>query len=152
LPGGSSKDFSNIPTPAMVPVALSGTGSFQWQVRADFSGGASGPYSSLMTFRRAVTPPLRESLQRRSHTLIFSWQGRPGIKYYIVQVASRPDFSRGVETDKTEGTVVASLYTSGAYAKGGKFYWRVAAVDANGNTGGFSPTKTFRLPKHRRHH
>jgi hypothetical protein len=152
LPGGSSKDFSNIPTPAMVPVALSGTGAFQWQVRADFSGGASGPYSSLMSFSRTVTPPLRESLQRKSHTLIFSWQGRPGIKNYVVQVASRPDFSGAVETDKTEGTVVASLYTSGAYAKGGKFYWRVAAVDANGNTGGFSPTKTFRLPKHRGHH
>ena len=28
---------------------------------------------------------------------------------------------------------------------GGKFYWRVAAVDANGNLGGFSPRKTFKI-------
>jgi hypothetical protein len=135
----------------MVPTALSGTGVFRWQVRADFSNGATGPYSPLVSFRRAVTPPTRTRLQRSSHALILSWQGRPGIKDYMVQIASRPDFSSKVESDTTEGTILASTLSSGAYAKGGKFYWRVAAVDANGNTGGFSPTKTFRLRRSGRH-
>jgi hypothetical protein len=150
-PGGSAKTFSN-PTPAIVPTGLSGAGEFHWQVRAEFSGAGAGPYSPLVSFRRTVTPPTRERLQIKSHTLIFSWKGRPGIQAYILQVASRPDFSGGVESDKTEGTAVASLYTSSAYAKGGKFYWRVAAVDADGNTGGYSKTKTFKLHKHSGHH
>jgi hypothetical protein len=148
LPGGSTRIFSGIPTPAMVPVELSGAGLFSWQVRADFPGSASGPYSAPVSFRRTVTPPRRTRLTRRPHTLIFRWQGRPGIKQYVLQVASRPDFSSIVESDTTEGAVVASTLTSSAYAQGGRFYWRVAAVDADGNQGGFSASKTFRIPRH----
>ena len=80
--------------------------------------------------------------------MIFSWRGRPGLERYIVQIASRPDFSGGVETDETEGTVVASLLSSSAYTAGGKFYWHVEAVDADGNSTGFSTTKTFKLSRH----
>jgi hypothetical protein len=145
LPGGNTKAFSNVPTPAMVPTELSGAGVFQWQVRADFTGGAAGPYSPLVSFQRAVTPPARPRVSVSRHALIFRWKGRPGIQQYIVEVASRPDFSAGVETDKTVGTVLASTLSSGAYAKRGRFYWRVAAVDADGNVGGFSATKSFRF-------
>jgi hypothetical protein len=151
LPGGSTKVFSKVPTPAMVPVELSGAGVFQWQVRADFSGGATGPYSPLVSFQRSVTPPTRPRVSVSRHALIFRWKGRPGIQEYIVEVASRPDFSGTVEKDKTVGTVVASTLSSSAYAKGGRFYWRVAAVDADGNVGGFSATKRFRFRGSGRH-
>ena len=78
------------------------------------------------------------------HSLILRWQGRPGLEEYVVQISARPDFSHTVEKDKTEGTQLASNLK--AFTKtGGKFYWRVAAVDANGNLGGFSPRKTFRI-------
>jgi hypothetical protein len=120
-------------------------------VRADFSGAGAGPYSALVSFERDLNPVTHTALARNSHAMIFSWQGRPGLEEYIVQVASRPDFSGVVETDKTEGTVVASLLSSSAYAKGGKFYWHVEAVDADGNSTGFSVTKTFRLRRHRHH-
>jgi hypothetical protein len=143
LPGGSTRDYSKIPTPAMVPVELRGTGVFQWQVRADFTGGATGPYSQLVSFRRSVTPPTgaRASVSRRA--LILSWKGRPGLEEYIVEIASRPDFSHRIETDKTEATILASNLKG--FAKGGRFFWRIAAVDANGNLGGFSATKKFRF-------
>jgi hypothetical protein len=150
LPDGSPKDF-HVFTPAMVPVGLAGAGAFHWQVRADFSGAGAGPYSALVSFERDLNPVTHTALARNSHAMIFSWQGRPGLEEYIVQVASRPDFSGVVETDKTEGTVVASLLSSSAYAKGGKFYWHVEAVDADGNSTGFSVTKTFRLRRHRHH-
>lgn len=150
-PGGGVHIYQGVPTPAMVPTGLKGTGVFTWQVRADFSGGATGPYSAPVSFKRVVTPPARPRAAVSRHALILSWQGRPGIQKYIVQVASRPDFSSRVESGSTEGTVVASTLTSSAYAKGGRFYWRVAAVDADGNVGGYSKTKIFRLRKSRQH-
>ena len=147
LPNGSTKNY-HVYTPAMVPVGLSGAGAFHWQVRADFSGAGAGPYSPLVSFERDLNPVTHTSLARHPHAFVFRWQGRPGLEEYIVEVATRPDFSGGVETDKTEGTTVASLLSSGAYRKGGKFYWHVEAVDADGNSTGFSKTKIFRLRKH----
>jgi hypothetical protein len=143
-PGGSVHVYSKVPTPAMVPATLSGTGVFSWQVRADFTGGAVGPYSATNTFERTVTPPQQTRAAVSAHALILQWQGRPGLDKYVVQIASRRDFSHTVETDKTEGTVVASSLKAFTKA-GGRFYWRVAAVDANGNLGGFSPRKTFKI-------
>jgi hypothetical protein len=116
LPGGSSKTF-HVPVPAMVPVGLAGAGAFHWQVRADFSGSAVGPYSALVSFERNLSPVTRTSLAQQPHALIFRWRGRPGLREYILQVSSRPDFSGGVETDETEGTTVASLLTSSAYVQ-----------------------------------
>jgi hypothetical protein len=146
-PGGSVSVFSS-PTPAIVPVGLSGTGTFQWQVRADFTGSAKGPYSATDSFQRVVTPPTRMRVSVARRSLIFHWQGRAGIRYYIVQVATRPDFSSMAESVTTEGTALASTLTSGSYITNKRFYWRVAAVDADGNTGGFSATKTFRRRRH----
>jgi hypothetical protein len=144
FPGGSVKTYSKVPTPAMVPTALSGTGVFTWQVRADFSNGAVGSYSKTVSFERTVTPPTQTRVAISPHALILRWQGRPGLDEYVVQIAARPDFSHTVETDKTDGTEVASKLKEFLKA-GGRFYWRVAAVDANGNLGGFSPRKTFKM-------
>jgi hypothetical protein len=146
LPNGSTKDY-HVPVPAMVPVGLAGAGAFHWQVRADFSGAGAGPYSALVSFERDLNPVTQTALARHRHALVFSWKGRPGLERYILQVSTRPDFSHGVETDSTDGTVVASLLSSGAYAAGGKFYWHVEAVDADGNSTGFSSTKIFKLRK-----
>jgi hypothetical protein len=150
LPSGSTKDF-HVPISAMVPVGLTGSGAFHWQVRADFSGAGAGagPYSALVSFERDLNPVTHTALARSSYALIFSWRGRPGLKEYILQISSRRNFLSGaVETDTTQGTVVASLLTSGAYAQRGRFYWHVEAVDADGNSTGFSPTKSFRLRRH----
>lgn len=146
LPSGSVKVYS-VPIPAMVPVGLTGQGEFQWQVRAVFSGAGNGPYSAPVAFERGLNPVAGTSLVRKSNTLVFSWQGRPGLEHYIVQIASHPDFSSGVETDETDGTVVASRIGFTPYKKG-RFYWHVEAVDADGNPTGWSPTKTFRFHRH----
>ena len=148
LPSGGSATFSHIPTPAAVPLQLSGTGVFRWKVRADFAGGVSSPFSSPVRLTRTVTPPKGGHVtMSNGHWLLFSWQGHPGVKKYILQVATRPDFSGGVDNEVTEGTIVAPNLFQGGYAKGGLFYWHLAAVDADGNTGGYSPTKTFRFPR-----
>jgi hypothetical protein len=143
-PGGSAHVYGKVPTPAMVPTGLKGTGVFSWQVRADFTGGAISPYSPPVSFERTVAPPAQTHVAISAHSLILRWQGRPGLDEYIVEISSRPDFSHTVEKDKVEGTEVASNLK--AFTKtGGKFYWRVAAVDADGNLGGYSPRKSFRI-------
>ena len=146
VPGGNAKVYSGIPTPAFVPVQLSGIGLFRWQVRAHFSGSATGPYSSLTSFRRTASPPtgLRVAASN-GRTLLFSWSGRAGVREYIVQVATDPAFSHAVDNETTEGTAVAPTLFQGGYAKGGLFYWHVSAIDADGNKGAFSPTRTFRF-------
>jgi hypothetical protein len=143
-PGGSVHVYSKVPTPAMVPATLSGTGVFSWQVRADFTGGAVGPYSGSNTFQRTVTPPTQTSVGVSRHALLLRWQGRPGLEEYVVQISSTPDFSHTVETDKTQGAVVASNLKAFTKADG-RFYWHVAAVDADGNLGGYSATKRFKI-------
>ena len=145
-PGGSVHVYEKVPTPAMVPTQLSGTGVYSWQVRADFTGGAVGPYSGSKTFHRAVTPPTNGSAVVSPHALILRWQGRPGLKNYVVQISSTPDFSHVVETDNTEGTILASNL-SAFTSTGGRFYWRVAATDADGNQSGWSSAKRFRIHK-----
>jgi hypothetical protein len=143
-PGGSTHDYKGLPTPAMVPTQLTGTGVYRWQVRAYFAGSTVGPYSGTKTFRRDVTPPTGTRAAVSQHALILRWLGRPGLAYYRVRISSTPDFSHTVETDQTEGTVVASSLNA-FRDKGGRFYWQVEAIDAGGNTSGWSSPKIFKI-------
>jgi hypothetical protein len=148
-PSGGTQDFRNIPTPAAVPVQLTGTGVFRWQVRTEFprtgSGTVPGAWSAGVNFTRTILPPTSARAVVSGRSLLFSWAPRPGIKTYQLEVSTRADFSQKVDTETTEGPTVAPTLNQGGYAKGGTFYWRVAAVDADGNRGNFSPTRTFRL-------
>lgn len=144
LPDGGSQTFSNIETPASVPLVLTGAGFFSWQVRAEFPHGVAGPYSTSVAFTRTVTPPGGERATVHGRSLLLRWKGRPGIKSYRVEISRRPDFSQIVDAETTESPMLApSLYQ--AFYQGRKFFWHVAAVDADGNTGSFSATKKFRF-------
>jgi hypothetical protein len=148
-PNGGQQVFSSIPVPAAVPVKLSGTGVFRWQVRAEFPRGTGGtvpgPWSKIAPFTRTVPPPAHLGASVSGRTLLLHWTARPGIKTYRVEVASRQDFSQRVDTETTEQTALAPTLTQGGYGKGGVFYWHVAAVDADGNQGSFGPTRSFRF-------
>jgi hypothetical protein len=150
-PNGSRWDFSNIGTAAMTPTSMTGTGIFHWSVRARFAnsvGSANGPYSHHVTFARKIDAPKGARSSGGYRSLLLQWNSIVGASRYQVQVATKPDFSSTVETVTTDGTSYAPRFSSG-YDKGGKFYWRVAALDASGNSGDYSPTATFSLPKHK---
>jgi hypothetical protein len=148
-PNGSAQLFQKIPTPAAVPVQLTGTGVFRWQVRSEFprSGGGTvpGAWSAMSSFTRTIPPPTGARAIVSGRSLLFRWQARLGIKTYRLEVAAKPDFSQKVDTENTESPALAPTLAQGGFAKGGTFYWHVAAVDADGNTGNFSPTKSFRF-------
>ena len=145
-PDGKTHEFSGIPTPAAVPDSMGGLGVFHWQVRAVFprsSGSTEGPYSRSLTYARTIHPPsgMRAAA---GGGLVLSWQPRLGADSYRVEVAHKPDFSDRVDSTTTEGTVYAPTLGRG-YDAGGTFYWHVATRDADGNTGSYSKTQTFRL-------
>ena len=149
-PNGSAQQFQKIPTPAAVPVRLTGTGVFRWQVRSEFpqSGGGGtvpGAWSPVTSFTRTIPPPTGARAVVNGRSLLFRWQPRPGIKTYRIEVSAKPDFSQKIETETTETPALAPTLYQGGYLKGGTFYWRVVAIDADGNAGNFSTTKTFRL-------
>jgi hypothetical protein len=77
--------------------------------------------------------------------LVLSWDAKTGTKQYKVQVSSRADFSPFIESKNTDNPIFAPTLNSGSYADGGSFYWRVAAVDSDGNVGDWA-TRTFDLP------
>jgi hypothetical protein len=148
-PGGGMQQFGKLPTPAAVPLSLSGTGVFHWQVRSEFpknSGGTiAGAWSAPASFTRTILPPTGARAVVSGSSLLFRWQPRPGIKQYRLEVSSKPDFSAKIDTESTEVPLLAPTLYQGGYAKGGTLYWHVSATDADGNTSNFSPTKTLRF-------
>jgi hypothetical protein len=150
-PSGGQQTFNNILVPAAVPVQLSGTGVFRWQVRADFPKGTGGTvpgaWSSISPFTRTIPPPTGATSTAGANTLLLRWRPKPGVKTYRIEIATRPDFSQRVDSETVESPMAAPTLAQGGFANGGLFYWHVAAVDADGNQGSFGPSLKFRLPK-----
>jgi hypothetical protein len=150
LPDGSDRDVSGLLPTAFTPTEMRGTGVFHWQVRAEFPearGGrtAVGPYTRRLTFTRTIRPPsgARALVGRRS--LLITWRAKIGAARYRVEIAASPDFSRPLERAETEATAFAPTLSGGEWDKGGTFYWRVAALDASGNSGNSTPVRSLRL-------
>jgi hypothetical protein len=156
LPDGSKRDFSNELVSAFTATKMTGTGVFRWQVRAEFPearGGktAVGPYTRPMTFTRTIRPPTGARASVGGRSLLLSWRPKLGADHYLVQVATAPDFGNTLENDQTDSTSFAPDLRSGSWSQSTVFYWRVAAVDADGNSGNYTPVRSFRLhlPKNR---
>jgi len=150
-PDGTTKDFIGLRSSAATPTKWTGTGIWHWRVRANFPkaffGVVAGPWSTPVEFTRTVhspTSPATEVLA--AHRLVFSWSPKVGVKNYRVQASTRADFATTVETVTTDNTSYAPVMTQTSYVNGGTLYWRVAAVDADGNVGDYTTAQTFTLP------
>jgi len=149
LPNGTARDFANLHTTAFTPTTMTGTGVFHWQVRGNFprTGGApvSGPYTKSRRFTRTVGRPAGARLVP-GRGVAFSWNPTPGVKSYRLQLSPNPDFAMTLENVFTNNTVFAPLMRF-PYPCRTTLYWRVAAIDADQNRGGFSNTLRFRLSR-----
>ena len=144
LPNGTTRDFANNLLTAFTPTIIRGTGVFHWRVRAVFPQGFSGtpgPYSRSLAFTRTISPPT--GARATSGAVMFTWKPKAGAKTYRVQIAATPAFGRTMENVITDTTSFAPTF-SFSYEKGKTYFWRVAAVDADNNTGNFTPTGRFR--------
>jgi hypothetical protein len=147
LPDGTKRDLSTR-VAAFTPTLITGTGIFHWRVRANFPSGfqlVPGPYSKELGFRRGITQPASPRTIGSGRALVLAWQPVLAAKNYSVQISSRRDFTMPAETVLTESPSYAPLL-GGAFAQGGRFYWRVAAVDMYSNVGKFTEPRSFALP------
>ena len=150
LPNGTTRDFHGISSAAVTPIKMTGTGIFHWKVRAEFPKGSGGlvpgPYSKLLRFTRTIGRPSGARVAASARSVLFSWAPRLGVESYRLEVSSRPDFSGGAQTVITDATAYAPTLMEYQYRRGGRFYWRVAAEDADGNRGNWTEARSFRLP------
>jgi hypothetical protein len=78
-------------------------------------------------------------------SVLLSWNPKMGAEHYLVQVATSPDFAQTLENTRTDSASFAPDFRNGRWTQSTTFYWRVAAVDADNNSGNYSPVRTFRL-------
>jgi hypothetical protein len=142
--------YSGYPSTAASFLKITGTGIFTWEIRADFpksTGTTPGPWSDPADYTNTIKEPTGPVSSAGAHRLVMSWDPKTGTKQYRVQVSKRQDFNPAIETKTTDNPDYAPTLTSSTYMSGGTFYWRVAAIDGDGNVGTYANTpEQFTLP------
>jgi hypothetical protein len=142
LPDGTHRDLKGMPTAALTPTLMYGTGKFSWRVRANFPTTSTqvvpGPYSPTSIFTRTIGEPGGAHADVSKKHILLSWEPKAGVKGYWVQISERADFAQVVEQVKTDNTSYAPLLTRSAYQNAPVLYWRVAAFDEGNNVGDFA--------------
>ena len=144
-PDGDQTEVNGSLQSAMTATKMTGTGKFLWQVRALFptTGSAStpGPWSAVTEFTRTIGEPVGARSVVKSGQVLMSWNAKSGAKHYTVDVSDQKSFKNLVETIKVDGTQFAPTLVLPGWQVGGQLWWRVAAIDADSNTGAYSARK-----------
>jgi hypothetical protein len=143
--------YSGFPSTAASFEKITGTGLFTWEIRADFpklTGGTTpGPWSDDADYTHTIKEPTNPVSSAGANRLVMSWDAKTGTKQYKVQISKREDFNPAIETKTTDNPDWAPNLVSSNYTSGGTFYWRVAAIDGDGNVGAYATNpETFTLP------
>jgi hypothetical protein len=142
-PDGDNVLFSNLPSTVAVPTKAYGLGTWQWRVRANFpaafNGIAAGPFSARRPFTRFMNPPTGGQVTREGGAVVLRWDSSFGLaKNYRVEFSRTNSFRTRFEAKSVDNTAYAPTLGSTEFQDGGSIYWRVAAVDSGGNTGGWA--------------
>jgi hypothetical protein len=153
LPNGTHRDVLGLRMPVLTPAQMYGTGIFSWRVRAEFpkspSGMTPGPYTAARAFTRTLGEPTGAQTDANVDHVLMSWNAKPQVRAYEIQISGQPSFVQPVEVARTDNTSYAPLlkfFPSGTFDTG-HFYWRVAAVDEGNNLGDFTPIQEVRRPR-----
>ncbi|HMI22439.1 MAG TPA: hypothetical protein VK496_05940, partial [Gaiellaceae bacterium] len=133
-----------------VSIALA-TGTYYWNViplDAEGNRGAPSPTASFTWTWPSTTTLLVTDLNAAAEVYDpqFSWAPVAGAARYEVEINSSSDFAAGSKVCCTATTIATSLSPTTVF-KDNTYYWRVRAIDPDGNAGvwnlGPSFTKTF---------
>ncbi len=144
LPDGTHRDINGLRTPVLTPVLMYGTGIFSWRVRAVYPrnpfGTQPGPYTATHTFARTIAEPTGPRTEAAIDRVLMSWNPKPQVKGYEVQISGQPSFAQPMEVVRTDNTSYAPLLKFLPLGRfdTGHFYWRVAAIDEGNNVGDFT--------------
>jgi hypothetical protein len=152
VPDGSWKrDGKGLHPAAATFIKMTGTGVFQFRIRANFPKETfdtiPGPWTPYASFTRTIREPGNPQHDVGQNRVLLTWNEKTGAKRYQVQISAREDFAPALETVKTDNANFASMLNHPTYSPGGTFWWRVAAVDADNNVGDYTATRQFTLPK-----
>jgi hypothetical protein len=154
-PGSTTSQTFSTTSTAWTATSMTGTGFFQWHVRALFPksfGNQNGDYSTgWETYTRTIPEPTGlasdvASTATGTTRAMMTWNPRLGAKEYQVQLSTTNSFGSPFETVKTNSTSFApTMMSASQYGNGGTIYWRVQTIDADGNGGDWNQS-TLGLP------
>ncbi|HEY7196050.1 MAG TPA: hypothetical protein VH306_02570 [Gaiellaceae bacterium] len=153
LPDGTHRSFSDFRSAAFAASRMTGVGIFTWQVRANYPAATTsgapthGPWSVSKAFTRTIPEPTGLVTQASAGNVLLSWDPRIAVQRYRAQLSSTTDFSSLIESVTTDETSYAPGLMLPAYKNGGDIWWRVAAVDEDGNVGAFTAPIKFTQPR-----
>jgi hypothetical protein len=133
-------------TSAAITSALA-PGSYYWSVTpvdAEGNRGVATPVASFNWLWPTVTNTHLEDLDPSPEVYSprFSWDPVPGAARYEVEVNSSSDFAPGSKVC-CNGTTIATSLSPTQVLEDNVYYWRVRALDPDGNTGVWNQGPTF---------
>ena len=135
-------DAKGPPNVAATSAAITGAlapGSYYWSVQpvdAEGNRGVATPVQSFQWLWPSATTVKLEDLNSTPEVFDprFSWDPVPGAASYEVEVNSSSDFAPGSKVCCTNPTIATSL-TPTQVLEDNVYYWRVRALDPDGNAG-----------------
>ena len=142
---GTDRDFRDLRSTAFTANTWYGTGVWRWQVRANFPAGVVGSvhggYTRRRGFTRVIPAPKKPRKVKRGRGVLLTWKPTAQAKNYRVELSKTDSFKAVHESATVDQTAWAPKLTWLDFIGGGKFFWRVAAVDEGGNVGGWRTGK-----------
>lgn len=117
-------------------------GTYYWGVTPlDAQGhrGVPSPVASFTWTWPTATAPVVDDLMSEPEVFdpFFSWTPVPGAAKYELEVNPTADFSPGSKVCCT-GSIIATSHSPTSMLRDNTYYWRVRALDAFGNAGGWN--------------
>jgi hypothetical protein len=122
-------------------------GTYYWAVTPIDAEGNKGATSAIASFNwgwpSATTPSVQDMVSAPEvYDPQFSWTPVPGAARYEVEVNPTADFVPGSKVCCSTTTIATSLSPT-SVLKDNTYYWRVRAIDADGNAGVWNSGPTF---------
>jgi hypothetical protein len=143
---GSTGPIETVATTLTSPSVL-GPGTYFWSVTPVDARGNKGTPSPVASFAwswPSVTTPTVSDLVAAPEVYDpqFSWTSVPGAARYEVEVNPTADFVPGSKVC-CAGTTIATTLSPTAVLKDNVYYWRVRAIDPDGNAGVWNAGPSF---------
>ena len=132
-------------------------GDYHLRVRAVAAGSGLEGFDSESSFKLAVfvpqpapLPPPASGLPEPDQSLLgsgvsFTWYGAAPALHYRLQVARGADFAAPLHDVTSTAPATFNLVQSRVALPPGRYFWRVASVDAEGRAGPFGRIRRFDL-------
>lgn len=125
------------PIPLRVP-----PGRYHVRIRSFDAEGLEGPFGPPVAIRAPLPAPLLQWAEMRGGRLTIGWAPGAAQQRHRIQLARDTAFTDIVWDARADGSQAGTTLPPR-----GRYFARVAAIDADGMPGAFSPPRTFTVPR-----